>query len=79
MEYPPGQILILMNIFPYIVNDIKDNVYVQFISDLIEISHILFAPILFRETLNKLEAMIPPFHQSEPGASSELVLEPVRS
>ena len=47
-----------MKIFPYILNAIKDNVYVQFIRDLIEISHILFAPILFRETLNKLEEMI---------------------
>ena len=50
--------LIFLKILPYILNSIKDHTHVKFIIELIEITQILFAPLLFRETLQKLRAMI---------------------
>ena len=50
--------LIFLKILPYILNSIKDHIHVKFIIELIEITQILFAPLLFRETLQKLRAMI---------------------
>lgn len=58
LKQSSGQMLILLKIFPYILNSIKDNIYVQFIIELIEITQIIFAPLLFKETIQKLRAMI---------------------
>lgn len=50
LKQSSGQMLIFLKIFHFVMNSIKDNVYVQFIIELIEITHILFAPILMTET-----------------------------
>ena len=58
LKQSSGQMLILLKILPYILNSIKGHNYVKFIIELIEITQIIFAPLLFRETLQKLRAMI---------------------
>ena len=58
LKQSSGQMLIFLKIFPFIMNSIKDNVYVQFIIELIQITHILFAPIVMTETLQKLRVLI---------------------
>lgn len=58
LKQSSGQMLVFMKIFPFIVNSISTNVYVQFIIGLLEISQIIFSPVIAIETLEKLRRMI---------------------
>lgn len=58
LKQSSGQMLIFLKILPFILNGISGNIYVQFVIELIEITHILFSPVLAIETLQKLRTMI---------------------
>lgn len=58
LKQSSGQMLVFMKLFPFLVNGISTNVYVQFIIGLLEITQIIFSPVIAIETLEKLKRMI---------------------
>lgn len=58
LKQTSGQMLILLKIIPFLLNSIEKSEYVQFVLDLIEIVQILFAPVLYVQSVLRLKTMI---------------------
>ncbi|KAG7456398.1 hypothetical protein JOB18_008800 [Solea senegalensis] len=58
LKQSAGQMLILLKIMPFLLSNIENNVYVQFVLDLVEIVQLLFAPVLSVHTVLRLKKMI---------------------
>ncbi|KAF3857496.1 hypothetical protein F7725_009355 [Dissostichus mawsoni] len=58
LKQSSGQMLILLKIMPFLLNNMKGNIYVKFILELIEIVQIVFAPVISLQTVLRLKQMI---------------------
>lgn len=58
LKQSSGQILVLLRILPFVLRGVEDNTYVHLIHELIEIVHIVFAPVLTIATVSRLKSLI---------------------
>lgn len=58
LKQSSGQILVLLRILPFVLESVEDNAYVHLIHELIEIVHIVFAPVLTLATVSRLKSLI---------------------
>ena len=54
LKQSSGQMLVLLKILPFLLNNVKDSEFVQFIIELVEITQILLAPVISLHTIAQL-------------------------
>ncbi|XP_023254471.1 uncharacterized protein LOC111648952 [Seriola lalandi dorsalis] len=58
LKQSSGQMLMLLQIMPFLLNCLEKNTYIQFVLDLRDIVQTLFAPVLSVQTVSTLKGMI---------------------
>lgn len=58
LKQSAGQMLVLLNILPFLIDKIGENDYTQMLLKLLEIVKILFSPIIALSTLSRLKLLI---------------------
>lgn len=58
LKQSSGQMLVLLKILPFLMNNVEGNVYMQLILEVIEITQILFAPVISLQTISRLRLLI---------------------
>ncbi|XP_029021786.1 uncharacterized protein LOC114864938 [Betta splendens] len=58
LKQSSGQMIVLLKILPFLIDADKDNEHYKIITELLEITQILFAPVISIQTISKLKTLI---------------------